>query len=756
MIYALPSGLAQPILRSGRWLVALGVAAALAACGGGGGSPGSTGDGTTPPPVVSKVATVTLKADPATIDSSGVAGTEVTLTAIVKDANSNALAGETVAFKANAGIITNTNRITNTNGEVVEKLSIKDSPTAGDITLTASVGTVTSTAIVVKVVTAMPTLTLTSNPGELASSGAAGSEVTVSVVVKDSSNNVLPGVAVALQVDSGNLVYATRVSDANGRVTAKLDRGSDPTSRTVTVTASAAGAQTQTLPIKVTGNKLSINNSSSIKVGAATDVTVKLVDSAGSALPGQAVTFSAGGANRLSVKGGGTAITDSSGQLVLSYTAQTAGTDAIVVRSAGEIANASIVVSATNFTVSGVDGAGAPLALTNINSCQKVAVHSDIGGVPQTGGVTLNTSRGAIYSDVGCATATSALTLVNGNAIAYVRAVNPGIATLTATSSVTGLATQGLLEFVAPYTASAIVSIQADPAVIGVNANGSTVQQSTLRATVLDGTSENNLVKNAVVNFSFVSDPSGGTLTQPSVVTTGADGTASVSYIAGPNDTKLNGVVVQAQLQGVSNATGQVQLTVARRAASISAGTGNTIGVPSSTSYQLDYAVTVTDAAGNPAAGIKLTSSVRPRYYYKGQLYFVGTTGPWVLDLSGANPLPLACANEDVNSDNIMQPGEDLNQDGTLTPGNGTVAVTPTATTDVNGQAVVSLTYARDHANWIDVVLTIRGQVSGTEALYTTHTRLPYLGTDFTTVGTPPPGRYSPYGIDVTSCTNTN
>lgn len=756
MTYALPTGLAQPILRSGRWLAALGVAAVLAACGGGGGSAGSTGNGTTPPPVVSKVATVTLKADPATIDSSGIAGTEVTLTAIVKDIDKNALAGETVTFKASAGIISNTNRVTNSSGEVVEKLSIKDSPSVGDITLTASVGTVTSTPIVVKVVTAMPSLTLTANPGELASSGAAGSEVTVSVVVKDSSNNVLPGVAVALQVDSGNLVYANRVSDANGRVTAKLDRGSDPTSRIVTVTASATGAQTQTLPIKVTGNKLSISNSSSVKVGAATDVAVKLLDSAGSALPGQAVTFSAGGANSLGVKGGGAAITDSSGQLVLSYVAQTPGTDAIVVRSAGEIANASIVVSATNFTVNAVDGAGALVSVTNINSCQKVAVHSDIGGVPQAGGITLNTSRGAIFSDVGCATPASALTLVNGNAIAYVYALNPGMAILTATSTVTKLATQGLLEFVAPYTSAAIVSVQADPAVIGVNANGSTVQQSTLRATVLDGTPENNLVKNAVVNFSFVNDPSGGTLTQPSLVTTGADGTASVSYIAGPNDTKLNGVVVQAQLQGASNATGQALLTVAKRAASISAGTGNTIGIPSTTSYQLDYAVTVTDAAGNPAAGIKLTSSVRPRYYYKGQLYYVGSTGPWVLDLSGVNPLPLACPNEDVNNDNIKQSGEDVNQDGILTPGNGTVVVTSTATTDVNGQAVVSLTYARDHANWIDVVLTIRGQVTGTEALYTTHTRLPYLATDFTTAGVAPPGRYSPYGVDVTSCTNTN
>jgi len=742
------------------WLAALASAGLLAACGGGGGSPGTTGNGTTPP-VASKVASVTLKADPSSIEASGV--TEATLTAIVKDANNNALSGETVSFSASAGVVTSANRVSNASGEVVEKLNIKGITGVAEVTVTANVGTVKSTPVVVTVVTTppvqpvLPSLSLTANPGTLASSGVVGSEVTVSVLVKDSSNNVLPGVAVGLQVDSGNLLYATRVSDANGRVTAKLDTVGNPTSRIVTVTASATGAKTQTLPIAVTGNKLSINNSSTVKVGATTDVTVKLVDSAGSALIGQAVTFSAGGANRLTVKGGAGAITDATGQLVLSYVAQTAGTDAIVVRSAGEIANSSIVVSATNFTFNGVDAGGALLSVTNINACQKVVVHSDIGGVPQVGGVTLNTSRGTVYTDAGCTAAvTGALTLVNGNAIAYVRAVNPGLATLTATSTTTNLATQGLLEFVAPYTASAIVSVQADPAVIGVNTSGSSVQQSTLRATVLDGTPENNLVKNAVVNFSFISDPSGGTLTQPSVVTTGADGTASVSYVAGPNDTKLNGVVVQAQLQGASHATGQVQLTVAKKAASISAGTGNTIGVPTPTSYQVDYAVTVTDAAGNPAAGIKLTSSVRPRYYYKGQLYYTGTTGPWALDLSGNNPLPLACLNEDVNSDNIKQPGEDLNLDGILTPGNGTVVVTPSATTDVNGQAVVSLLYARDHANWIDVALTIRGQVSGTEALYTTTTRLPYLGTDFGTAGTPPPGRYSPYGIDVSSCTNTN
>ena len=357
-----------------------------------------------------------------------------------------------------------------------------------------------------------------------------------------------------------------------------------------------------------------------------------------------------------------------------------------------------------------------------------------------------------MYSDPGClAQLSTPLTLSNGNAIGYAQAVSPGVAGLTATA--VGLSTQGAVEFVAPYTATAVVSVQADPAVLGVNTAGSTAQQSTLRAIVLDGTPANNLVKNAQVAFTVVNDPSGGYLSQPSVVTTGADGTASVSYIAGTSDTKLDGVMIQAQLQGASNAVGNVKLTVAKRALFITAGTGNTLATPNSSTYQLDYAVFVTDAAGNPVSGVNLTSSVRPRNYYKGQLYFVGVAGPWQVG-SAVNgfPAPVGCANEDVNSDGLLQPGEDINGDGVLTPGNA-ITVTPTAVTDAKGQATVSLNYARDHANWLDFDLTIRGQVSGSEARYVAYSVLPGLAADFSALGTAPPGKISPYGITGT-CTN--
>ena len=739
------------------WLALLACASLLAACGGGGGSPGTNSNGVAP----SKAAQLVLIASATTMESSGIDGTEVTLTAVVKDGNNNVLPGEKVDFKADSGSVSNSNRTTDANGQVVEKLSTKGNATPRVITVTASAGSATSAPIKVTVVNAVPTLVLTSDAGVLQSAGATGNEVNLKVLVKDASNSVVPGVTVGLAADSGSLTYANRVTDANGQVTAKLSTGGDSTSRAIKVTATAPGASQVSMNINVVGNKLVINNSSTVKVGSNTDISVKLTDSAGNPLAGQAVTFTSG-ANALTVKGGGSAITNSAGQLVLSYAALTSGTDTIVVKSLGETASSVITVSSSNFNVGTVDANGAPLASAPTNTCQIVAIHYDVGGVPQAGSVALSVSRGAVYSDDRCTSQlNTALPLSNGNATAYVSASSPGVATLTATSG--GLTVQGTVEFLAPLTGSATISVQADPAVVGANTPGSTVQQATLRAIVRDGTSQNNLVKNVQVAFSIITDPSLGSLSQPAVVATGADGSASVNYIAGTSDTKLDGVSIKAQIQGGSNASAMAYLTVAKKSLFITAGTGNTVGTPNSATYQVDYSVFVTDAAGNPVPGVNVTGSVRPRYFYKGALVFNGTQGPWQLDPAAP---PTACLNEDTNSDGLLQPGEDINGNGRLDPGIP-ITVTPAVTTDAAGQATVSIIYPRDRAFWLDVDMTIRGTVSGTEARYVAYTRLPGLALDYQSATTSPPGRFSPYGVVrtgdtvngvvvVNGCTTTN
>ncbi len=715
------------------WLATLACAGLLAACGGGGGSPGTNSNGVAP----SKAASVTLTADATSIASSGLDGTEVTLTAIVKDSGGNALVGETVSFSASSGTITSTNRVTNTSGQVVEKLSVKGDSSLRTITITASAGSAKSSAITVQVVNAVPTVTLTADSGTLPSGGT--KDVTVTALVRDANNNVVPNVAVSLKSDSGSLTVANPVTNAQGVVTGTLGIGGDATSRDIKVSASVTGASATPIVVRVSGNLLTISAAPTISAGASADVTVKLVDSAGNPLVGKTVTFSSN-ANSLTVKGGAAAVTNSAGQLVLSYAASGGTADIITVKAMGELASTGIAINSSTFALRVLDGSGNVESAAPIGGCQQVAVTNAPGG-----SVTISSSRGTVYSNASCTTPLSgALGLSGGAATAYVNATGPGVATLTANAG--GQTTQTTLEFYASVTGTSTITLQVDPAVIGTNASGGTSEQATLRAVVRDGSAQNNLVKNAQVAFSILSDPSGGRLTEPSVVTTGADGAATTSFISGSAVTPTDGVRIQARLVGGSNAAATATLTVAQKSLFISAGTGNTVLTPGSTTYQMDYAVIVTDAAGNAVSGVKLTAAVLPTVYYKGSLAYTPPTGPW-------EPVTrTACANEDVNNNGILEAGEDTNGNGVLDPGIP-VTVTPSVTTDSSGRATVSLVYPRDRVYWLDVNLTIRGQASGTESRYTSLVHLIGLSTDYSSQNVRPPGATSPYGVAAT-CSN--
>ncbi|MET3134022.1 hypothetical protein AAKU55_004315 [Oxalobacteraceae bacterium GrIS 1.11] len=726
------------------WLATLACASLLSACGGGGGSPGkvagvtdpTTGTGT----VVSKVAKVELTASSSTILSTGAAGTEVTVTAVAKDANNSALVGETLAFTVSSGTILVAKPVTDATGTVTAVLSLGQDLSLRDITITAKDGTIVSAPLVVKVVattSSISSIQLSSSAGSLQSGSSAG--VNVIALVKAANNTIVANTPVNFSADSGALNLGTATTDAKGMATVILTTGNDPTLRAITVTANASGNIATTI-VNVAGTKISLSASNSVKLNASTDMTVKLVDSANNALAGKTVTFSAvTNPSQIKVKNGGAAVTDISGQLVLTYTATSGTTDTITVKAGGDSTSATVNINSSNFTV-GVVLSGAPQTLAAINTCQMIAVHDDTAGIPATGNVSITSNIGTVYSDNVCAVIASTFALNGtGDATAYVKAANPGIAVLQAAATTPAASVTGTVEFVAPLTASATISVQASPAVVGVNLAGSLAQQSTLSATVLDGTPQNNRVKNASVSFSIVNDASGGSLTSPSVVLTGSDGVASVNYIAGATNTALDGVVIQAQIQGgsLTTAANVAKLTVGQKALSITAGTGNTIGIPSSTTYQQDYSVTVTDGAGNPVVGINITGSVRPPHYYKGVMRFNGA-GPWSPVVS------VRCNNEDIDKTGILG-SQDFNGNHILDPGLP-VTITSSGVTDANGHVVMSLVYPRDRAYWIDVDFVFRGSVSGTEATYKGYTILPGLAADYKDATISPPGVVSPYG----------
>ncbi len=745
-----------------RMLLAASLAVGLVACGGGGGNPGTNpnnpgnpgnpGTGPTKP-----VASISLAASAESMSASGADGTEVTLTAIAKDADNNALPGVTISFTASSGSVSSTNRVTDATGTVVEKLSTKGDATARVITVTATSGGVSSAAKSVTVianVSPVPKLSLTASSGNLPSSGVAGSAVEIRALVLDVNNVVVPGVTVSFTTDSGSLSASQKVTDAAGVAIVKLDTAADPTTRAITVTATANSASSK-VTVNVIGTTLQLNAPTSVSTGAKVDLVALLADSAGAPLANRPITFSTT-SGTLTTKAGGAspAVTDSTGKLVLSYTGNANGAATITVASLGETASTTINTVSSNFTVGVVTGTAAtgyvPQSAASTDTCVKVLVHDFGTNGPRTGTVNVSTSRGALYSDAGCNTVlTGAVALTAGEVEVYLKANSPGVATLTANSNTGQVSVQGSVEFTAPLTAAATISVQATPATIGANTPGSSSQQSVIRAVVLDRAINGNPVKNARVAFSIVSDTSGGSLSQPSEVVTASDGSASVSFIAGTNTTGANGVVIQAQVVGgASNASSTAKLTVSQRSLFITAGTGNTIETPSSATYQVDYAVFVTDAAGNPVPGVSITASVRPRSYRKG--FWVVVDNEWAQVVTTPSP---GCANEDLDSNGVLGPNEDRNGNGRLDPGIS-LNITSSATTSPTGTATVSLIYPRDRAYWLDVDFVIRGAVSGSESSYFGYTLLKGLADDYIDVAKTPPGNPSPYGVS-SSCFDT-
>jgi len=228
-------------------------------------------------------------------------------------------------------------------------------------------------------------------------------------------------------------------------------------------------------------------------------------------------------------------------------------------------------------------------------------------------------------------------------------------------------------------------------------------------------------------------------LSSPSVVNTDGDGMATVSYVAGQASTGVDGVIVQAQLQGVSTSSATAKLTVTKKSLFISAGSGNVLDGTDSSTYRKTYTVFVTDAAGNPVPDVIITAAAWPKAYYKGYLQFSTAATSWIVAQH------VECRNEDQNRNGMLDANEDENKNGFLDPGIP-LNLSTGGKTDSSGTTTVTLTYPRDRANWLNVELTIRGNSSGTEATYVGYTLLPGLFSDFNRQDVSPPGVISPYG----------
>jgi hypothetical protein len=582
----------------------------------------------------------------------------------------------------------------------------------GDITNPGGVGPTTAASVWL----------LVSSP-QIASAGT--ETVTLTALVKNANNVLMSGVDVDFAADNGGTIQITRgTTDETGTAAAQLSTLGNKSNRVIALTASA-GTHSDSNSVAVIGTSIQIGGPSTLVTGSSADLIVTVRDSAGTPIPNVNLEASANN----STLSAATAVTDFSGQVTLRVTGAQAGPDTITITGAGATHTHAINVSGASFSYT-TPPHGAEVVLGDL---QTLTVRWEELGSPVDGQpVRFSTTRGTLSQS-------TALTNADGEASVTISADNAGPAVITAIAN-NGPSAQMEILFIA--TTAASLTLQATPALIGTNSAGNSSQQSEISAVVRDAS--NNLVKNKTVDFQLT-DVSGGRLTVGSAVTD-AYGRASTTYIAGQSPSAMNGVLISAVVTDAPAVDGSVTLTVAQQSTFVTLGTGNLIVKDGALRYRQPYGVLVTDAAGGPVGGADVSLNVWPTNYYKG--YYIKPNA-WEQVLT-AGP----CPNEDFNRNGLLDPDEDYNYNGQLDPGGGVVLSAPSVTTDASGFADFYVDYFQNLGNWLDVELTARTLVSGSEAQDMVYFTLPVAAADVHPSSATPPGNPSPFGTS-SSCSGT-
>ncbi len=282
------------VLPSSRFLSIIGIclATCLAACGGGGAK------GPSSPTVVTgpQPASIRTTFDKSQVNSD--AKTAVTITALVRDANNNALKDQAVTFTTTDPGVTlvSLDSKTDSTGKTFATIVPDIDPTNRTITVTATAGSLSSSVDIQVVGT---TLSISGS-----TSLVNGDSTPITLLLKNSAGEPITNRAISLSATRNSLAAATGTSctgsgsaincstDINGKVTVNfnaLAAGSD------TVTGSALGA-TASLGITVSGDNFVFTlplpgNKPDVILGANQNIAIKYIVN-GVAQAGAPITFS--------------------------------------------------------------------------------------------------------------------------------------------------------------------------------------------------------------------------------------------------------------------------------------------------------------------------------------------------------------------------------------------------------------------------------------------------------------------------------
>ena len=680
----------------------------LQACGGGGSVSRDTSDdsgsGSTPTTINVDVSIQNANGE---LDRNLTIDNPLTIVATVTNSNGEPQADRLLTFslsEPDLATFSNDTGTARTDSNGVARLGITVGSASGDGEITASLssgetGSTTFSSFGSSGGSEQPaSLQLYASGVQMASSGS--DQVELIALVKNEQSVLLEGVEVSFSANTNagvELQLTQPETAADGTARALLSTQNNASNRTVSITAQA-GALVKSVDILITGTEVTINGSNSAILNSSADYTIRVQDSDGVAIANQTILVSAekGSLSSNAVS------TGANGQATVTYLATTSGEDTITASALNATTTFSVQVQQDEFSFVQQPTADVPL-----NQPTSIAIEWLQDGEPVVGNVvTFSTSRGEIISS------NTVVTNSSGIATISMEADNAGLASITASgldgdgNVVVNAITQ--FEFVAvePYTLIA----DATPDLIGPDG-----QTSTITAVVRD--ISGNLVKNTVVNFT-VDDIATGFIS-PSQATTDSNGVASTVYTSGAPSSE-DAVKITAEVARDTSISDTVYMTVGDRAFDISIGTGNEIESPDSATYLKRFAVFVSDSVGRPVSGVAITASGTPVKYANGGVYKKGYW-QWNETLSRYEPVVTAyCHNEDINGNGMLDSiplDEDTNGDGFLTPGIvGTLTVTGDGITDEYGQAELELRYPENYGFWYDMVITVFGQSTGSEA----------------------------------------
>jgi len=693
----------------------------LTACGGGGGTISNDGNPS------AEVITITLALTNASGQTSTALNlaTPLTLTATLSSSKGRSMAGQLLTFSfsdaelAKFGNDAGTAQ-TNTNGVATIGVLVGSKSGAGLITakLSDSVSAQISfdsagDAAEEEPQTPVGSIKLVAQSLQLGTGNT--DKVALSALVLDKNNVLQSDVAVQFSASSGELEIVSSHTESDGVAKAYLSSHSDKSLRRIDVSATVGTFSSQ-VSVDVVGTSISLSAPTAVVLGHNVTMTADLTDSAGVGIQGEVLTVSSALGNPINASSFVTS--GNSGRISFSYQAQTGGVDELKITGVGAMVSQRLAVQTDSFgftTLASTPvevplGQAFPLTLRWLSNNQ-----------PQVNkAVRFSTTRGLLGISDSTVNSISVenQTDVAGEADVWVSSNFAGVARIAGTemsgNSTDALTTSTQVEFVASNASQ--LELQASPTQIGPG------EQSVVYAIVRDAAG--NPVKHRTVVFNLNGAP-GGQL-EPASAETDSQGVAKTLFSAENSTGAANGLNlnVSAQVLDTSPLLNQsLALAVGARTLFFRFGTGNTVEELNASSFRQHFSVFVTDSSGNPVAGQALNVSVLPVSFRKG--YWEKFLDP---DFKYWIPVATAgCANEDVNHNGLLEPGEDRNGDGTLTPGN-VASVPSTITADANGIAGFYLSYPKDRAGWTTVKLTVSGTVAGTENISSMDFDLGYPG----------------------------